>query len=147
MTGEGLPTLLNWEVKEAPYAGYGVLRFSGGRVARKSGLEDTELAAIIDIDAGKVVAIEPQRQGSRVSTWTWDGDRLRIASIDGVTDEYQLRRVAVAVVGPGSQLPRRDGPQGEAWAPWDQPFGAPRPDVRHRKYSKPKSLFQFLFGN
>lgn len=132
MTGEGLPKLLAWDVQKPPYAGYGVLRFSGGRVVGKDGFEDTELAAIIDISAAKVIAIEPNRQGSRTAAWTWDGDTLQIASVDGVTDQYQLHPVNVAVVGNR-----------------DQPFGAdgmPRAERPQRRY-KPKSFFEFLFGN
>jgi tetratricopeptide (TPR) repeat protein len=151
MTGEGLPKILSWEIKEPPYAGYGILRFSGGRVAGKNGFEETELAAIIDIDAAKVVAIQPHRQGARVATWTWDGDRLQVASVDGVTDEYQLRPVNVAVVGPGQGQRRPYGDSGTTYgspSPWD-PFGTqpvPRPEPR-RRYQKPKTLFDLLFGN
>ncbi len=130
MTGEGLPKLLSWEVQKPPYAGYGILRFTGGRVQTKNGFEETELAAIIDIGGAKVMAIEPHRQGSRVATWTWDGDRLQIASVDGVTDEYQLRPVNVAAVSNRDQTYSGDS--------------APR---QERRRSKPKSLFEFLFGN
>jgi hypothetical protein len=125
MTGDGVPKLLAWDVQKAPYAGYGILRFAGGSVRGKSGPEDTELAAIIDIGAGKVLAIEPHRQGSRVATWTWDGDRLQIASVDGVTDEYQLRPVNVPVAG-------------------NQTLSSDRSE---RRRSRPKSFFEFLFGN
>ncbi|HEY8127286.1 MAG TPA: tetratricopeptide repeat protein [Hyphomicrobium sp.] len=133
MTGEGLPKLLAWDIQQPPYAGYGILRFSGGRIAGKGGLEETELAAIIDIGATKVMAIEPHRRGSRVATWTWDGDRLQVASIDGVTDEFQLRPVNVAVVGPGGQ-----------------PFGIDgmaRQESRPQRRYKPKTIFDLLFGN
>lgn len=130
MTGEGVPKLLSWEVQKPPYAGYGILRFSGGSVRGKNGPEETELAAIIDIGGAKVLAIEPHRQGTRVAQWTWDGDRLRIASVDGVTDEYQLHPVNVAVVGNRNQGYGADGT---------------RPD-RSQRRSKPKSIFEFLFG-
>jgi len=46
MIGEGLPKLLAWEVQKPPYAGYGILRFSGGSVRGKSGPED--FAALLD---------------------------------------------------------------------------------------------------
>lgn len=130
MTGEGTPKLLAWELQNPPYARYGILRFSGGSVHGKSGPEDTELAAVIDIGAGKVMAIEPHRQGARVASWTWDGDRLQIASVDGVTDEYQLHPVAVAAVGNRDQAYGLDGQRQE----------------RQQRRSKPKSFFQLLFG-
>jgi tetratricopeptide (TPR) repeat protein len=147
MIGEGMPKLLEWEVKAPPYASYGILRFSGGSVAGKNGPEETELAAIVDISARKVVAIQPNKQGARVATWTWDGDHLQVASVDGVTDEYRLRTVAVAVVGAGTQR-RYDASQGQSWSPWDQPFGGPPPrETRQRRSAKPKSIFDLLFGN
>lgn len=142
MIGEGLPKLLEWEIKAPPYASYGILRFSGGSVAGKNGPEDTELAAIVDIAAAKVIAIQPNKQGARVATWTWDGDHLQVASVDGVTDEYQLRPVAVAVVGAGAQR-RYDAQTGQSWSPWDQPSSR---DSRQRRY-KPKTIFDLLFGN
>lgn len=129
MMGEGMPKLLAWEIQKPPYAGYGVLRFSGGRVPGKGGFEETELAAIIDIGAAKVIAIEPNRQGSRTATWTWDGDTLQIASVDGATDQYQLRPVNVAAAG--NRAPGYDATKG---------------DRSQRRY-KPKSIFEFLFGN
>ena len=91
MMGEGKPKLLAWELRDAPHKGYGVLRFAGGKVPGKSGPEDTELAAIIDIENGRVLAIQPHRQGARVAAWTWEDDRVQIASVDGVTDEFAVR--------------------------------------------------------
>jgi len=148
MIGEGVPKLLDWEVKAPPYASYGILRFSGGSIAGKAGPEDTELAAIVDIAAAKVIAIQPNKQGARVATWTWDGDHLQVASVDGVTDEYQLRTMAVAAAGSGQQR-RYDASQGsQSWSPWDQPFGGPPPrESRQRRAAKPKTIFDFLFGN
>jgi len=150
LMGDGLPKLLSWEIKAAPYASYGILRFSGGRIAGKSGPEETELAAVIDIPGAKVIAIEPNRQGTKVSNWTWDGDRLQVASVDGVTDEYQLRPVAVAVVGAGVGRRPDEVQSAQPWAPWDQPLGmspTQRQDSRPRHSGKPKTLFDLFFGN
>jgi tetratricopeptide (TPR) repeat protein len=148
MTGTGLPKLLSWEVKQPPYAGYGILRFSGGRVAVKGGVEEAELAAIIDIASAKVIAIEPDRLGSRVAAWTWDGDSLHVASVDGATDQYQLRPVNVAVVGQRRPYGAA-GQVGDAGS-WDQPFGidaTPKSEQRSQRRSKPKTIFDLLFGN
>ncbi|WP_045836718.1 tetratricopeptide repeat protein [Hyphomicrobium sp. 99] len=148
MTGEGLPKLLDWEVRPPPYAAYGILRFSGGRVPVKGGgFEDAELAALVDIAQAKVIAIEPHKQGNRVATWTWDGDSLLVASVDGATDQYQLRPVNVAVVG--QRRPYGAGQAGTAGS-WDQPFGfdpTPKSEQRSQRRSKPKSIFDLLFGN
>jgi len=130
MTGEGLPKLLDWEVKAPPYANYGILHFSGGRVPVKGGgFEDAELAAIIDIPSAKVIAIEPHKQGNRVATWTWDGDSLLVASVDGATDQYQLRPVNVAVAGQ------------------KRPYGTGQAGDAPQRRSRPKTIFDLLFGN
>jgi hypothetical protein len=155
MIGEGMPKLLAWDLKEPPHKGYGILRFAGGKVTGKSGPEDTELAAIIDIDNGRVLAIQPHRQGARVATWTWDDDRVQIASVDGVTDEFSIRstKAPVAALSGTAGAQRRlnsDGPTSAAWAPWDQPIGTPRneqqPQRRAQRSSKPKTLFDLLFN-
>lgn len=157
MIGEGKPKLLAWELKEPPHKGYGVLRFSGGTVAGKNGPEETELAAVIDIDNGKLLAIQPHRQGVRVASWQWDNDRLQIASVDGVTDEFAIRSEASVATPVGGYSQRRSAhtsgaPQSSVWAPWDQPLGVPvgsqRPAKRTtaQKKQKPKSIFELLFN-
>ncbi len=154
MMGEGKPQLLSWEVKEPPYSAYGILKFSGGQVPGKSGLEATELAAIIDIEGRKVIAIQPHRQGARVAGWTWEENRLQVASIDGVTDEFALHTTKPVPTGvPSSFSSRRSyasESSGATWAPWDQPLGMPssgrepRPQKKYKQ--KPKTLFQLLFN-
>lgn len=153
MMGAGNPKLIAWELKEPPHKGYGLLRFYGGKVPGKNGLEDMELAAIIDINQARVIAIQPNKQGTREARWTWEDDRVQIASVDGVTDEYAIRSVKpppVAVSGysrRGSQGVEASG--GSAWAPWDQPLGAPRGNQRttaRKKSKKPKTLFELLFN-
>lgn len=159
MMGEGAPKLLEWELKKAPYKGYGVLRFASGRVLGKSGPEDTEQAAIVDIENAKVLAIQPSRQGQRVATWTWEDDRVQVASIDGVTDEFALRSVKAEAEAPlaAAPAPRRAAPaarQPAGWSPWDTPFGQPQAERREqrrqattrRHQPKPKSLFDLIFN-
>lgn len=152
MMGEGVPKLVAWDIQPPPHAGYGILRFSGGRVPVKTGFEDTEYAAIIDIDGGKLLGIQPQRQGAKTATWTWDGNRLQVASVDGVTDEYQLRATQVSVFGPGPNVdPRRSYDGSQSWSQWDQGGGsmqpAPRPEPRPQRRYRPKTIFDLLFGN
>lgn len=161
MMGEGSPKLLEWELKKEPYKGYGVLRFSAGRVIGTSGPEETEQSAIVDIDNAKVVAVQPSRQGSRIAKWTWEDDRVQIASIDGVTDEFPLRMSARAVAEPA--IPTSPGTSrraasksysGSAWSPWGQPFGMGEGDQKSRRSAssqrrhqpKPKSIFDLLFN-
>ena len=160
MIGEGQPKILGWELKEPPYKGYGILRFAGGTVTGKSGPEDTELAAVIDIDNSKVLAIQPNRQGVRVAQWTWDADRLQVASVDGVTDEYSIRSAAsanAALTGAPAGYSSRKTEEGASssssvWAPWDQPLGVPLGAQKSakrttaQKKQKPKSIFDLLFN-
>ncbi len=155
MMGEGKPQLLAWELKTPPHKGYGVLRFSGGKVATKTGPEETELAAIIDIESARVLAIQPHRQGVRVAAWTWEEDRVQIASVDGVTDEFAVRsakaRETPVAAQPAPDRPRRTA-QGASkpstWAPWDQPMGTPKSERREQRRTsqKPKTLFELLFN-
>ncbi len=101
MLGKGQPKLLAWELKESPYRGIGLLRFQAGALSTKTGEEDLELVAVVDVDMGVVIAIEPHRQGDKVATWTWDGNRVTVATADGVTDEFELRVGRPEVVGSG----------------------------------------------
>jgi hypothetical protein len=152
MLGEGKPKLLAWEVRPAPVKGIGVLRFHGGTMKSRAGAEDVELAAIVDLIEGKVIAIEPHKQGSKTSNWTWEQGRVIVASVDGVIDEFPLRSAAEQPIA-GAQ---RRGPDNAAgytgWAPWGEPwaggFGTPqpRPTQRSSQKKKPKTLFDLLFN-
>lgn len=145
MMGEGAPKLLDWEVKKAPFKGYGVLRFASGRVLTPNGAEDTEEAAIIDIDNAKVIAIQPQRQGSKVAKWSWEDDRVQVASIDGVTDEFSLRTTRTAEAAPAAAVPKRSQSySGGAWAPWQGDKDSRR--QAQRRQPKPKTIFDLLFN-
>jgi hypothetical protein len=159
MMGDGAPKLLEWELKKPPYKGYGVLRFASGRVLGKSGPEDTEQAAIIDIENAKVIAIQPNRQGPKTATWTWEDDRVQVASIDGVTDEFALRSAKPVTAEPAMVpvAPRRavTSEKSGGWAPWDQTFGSSQSERREprrqasgqqRRQPKPKSIFDLLFN-
>ncbi|MEZ5899736.1 MAG: tetratricopeptide repeat protein [Hyphomicrobiaceae bacterium] len=159
MMGEGTPKLLEWELKKEPYKGYGVLRFAAGQVVGPSGAEDTEQSAIIDIENDKVIAIQPSRQGKKVAKWTWEDDRVQIASIDGVTDEFPLRLNAPVVAEPAipkggaSRRTASKSYSGSTWSPWDQPFGefqgnqpSRRSASQRRHQPKPKSIFDLLFN-
>lgn len=157
MIGAGKPQLLDWEVKKVPNAGYGVLRFAGGEVLTKSGPETTELAAIVDIETKKVIAIQPNKQGLRVASWTWEPDRLQVASIDGVTDEFQLRAPSAVTVEAAPPAPVKKtrsagADSGKTWSPWDQ-LSDPQPRAereqrpQRRASAKPKTIFDLLFGN
>ena len=150
MMGSGQPKLLEWELKEAPFKGIGLLRFFGGSVAGKSGAEDMELIAVVNVDASVVVAIEPHRQGDKLSTWTWENGKITVASVDGVTDEFMVGAARNQIAGGGERRYMSATEPGAAWAPWDTPFGggfgqsAPTKKVTVKK--KPKTIFDLLFN-
>lgn len=151
--GGGTPRLIRWELKDGPFRGVGVLHFHGGQVVGRGGTSaDIEQAAIVDVERGLVVAIEPHRQGERVATWTWEDGRVTVASVDGVTDTFTLRVPRASVAAPSGR--RYQGQDGSDWAPWNTPFGTiggapsapPTKRATVKKKKKPKSLFELLFN-
>jgi tetratricopeptide (TPR) repeat protein len=128
MLGKGQPRILEWEVKKPPFQGIAILRFAAGTLDNPRGAEEVEYAAIIDLQANAVVAIEMQRLGAKVATWTWDEGKVIVANADGITDEFQLRQAKLPV----AQAPKRPAD------PWG--WGA-----EQRQQRKPKSLFDLLF--
>jgi tetratricopeptide (TPR) repeat protein len=127
MLGKGQPRILEWEVKKPPFQGIAILRFAAGALETGRGGEEVEYAAIVDLQANAVVAIEMQRLGSKVATWTWDEGKVIVANADGITDEFQLRQNKQPV----AQAPKRSGD------PWG--WGS------EQRSRKPKSLFDLLF--
>lgn len=145
MAGEGSPKLISWETRPAPLKHIGVLTFSGGTVKSENGDEETEFAAILNTSTNTVVAIEPHRQGSKVSTWTWGDDKVTVAAVDGVTDEFQLesRRQPVAS---SAQRRRYSETSEDPWAdPWADSRQRSRRSARPAR-RKPKTLFDLLFN-
>ncbi|WP_295559168.1 tetratricopeptide repeat protein [uncultured Hyphomicrobium sp.] len=143
MLGSGQPKLLEWQIKEAPFQGIGTLRFFAGQ----SGKDDIEMIAVVDFQAGVVVAVEPHKQGAKVATWSWDAGKVTVASVDGVTDEFDLRAGAGDAMAGAVGGRRYTTTQTGAWAPWDSPLGGgfeqPAPK---RVKKKSKTLFDLLFN-
>lgn len=127
MLGKGQPRILEWEVKKPPFQGIAILRFYAGSLENPRGPEEVEYAAIVDLQANQVVAIEMQRLGAKVATWTWDEGKVIVANADGITDEFQLRQAKLPVAA----APKR---------PVD-PWGS----GSEQRTRKPKSLFDLLF--
>ena len=173
---ETAPRIVNWEIKQYPFRGIGVLRYEAGTIAADQ--EDSEkaraallafdpkaakkskpsnrikvaYAAIVDLNSAKVVGIEPVRYGNKLTAWNWREDgRLNVVGRDGVSSELQLRQVAVAN--------NRRNPYGSnggntsVWGPNGQTvYGGPdafrqRKIVKKRRRKKKKNFFQLLFGN
>jgi tetratricopeptide (TPR) repeat protein len=158
-TGSGQPRLIDYEVKKAPFKGIGVLRFKGGTVATSSGQQDIELTAIIDLTARSVVAVEPHKLGAKSATWTWEDGRVVVASIDGVTDEFNLRGAAGGLgAARGDVRVRRGAGDVEVVSPNGDLVPPAKSDRPQRSAggnsgsgssgrAKPKSIFDLLFGN
>ena len=153
--GTGPPKLIDWEAKKAPLKGIGILRFQGGTLASKSGPLDVELTAIVDINARTVIAVEPHKLGTKTAKWTWEEGRVVVASIDGVTDEFNLRPTSQPQLTPKQQR-AADARNGESRNNDDgDQLDKPRHEraqrsagnQNSRSSSKPKSIFQLLFGN
>jgi tetratricopeptide (TPR) repeat protein len=157
MMGDGRPRLLEWDLKQPPLKGIGTLRFWAGSVQARTGPEEVEQVAIVDLTAGSVVGVSLHRQGNRMSKWTWEDSKVVVASIDGVTDELTLRpkQPEASAAAP---VPRRvsEGPApvrsaNPSWVPWDTGGGwneqRSRPSPPPQRQAKPKNFFQLLFGN
>ena len=149
--GDSQPKLLEWDVKAAPYKGLAVLTFHAGQQDGRAGLEDVVHAAVIDIPARKLVAIETVREGARNATWTWEEAKLSITGVDGHLEEYTLKALKDVAQQPA---PRRvAGPEGfakqtgpPAWAPWSQNYGGGWQDNRRPPQpQQSKSLFDMFF--
>jgi tetratricopeptide (TPR) repeat protein len=136
MLGKGRPRILDWEVKSAPFAGIGVLRFNAGVADGPRGPEEIEQAAIVDLQASTVVAVETVRRGAKQGQMTWDAGKLVLASADGTTEELALR----------SDKPKEPAPpkrvvadKQKEWSPWGSTWDSGK--------KRPKTLFELLFGN
>jgi tetratricopeptide (TPR) repeat protein len=161
--GKGRPQLIEWERKKAPFSGVGILRFTAGRLEVAAGAtEDLESAAIIDVNAQALLGMPLNKKGSRTATWTWDENKLVVASAEGLTEEFLIRggRILQApvtgapVASAGQKRPFGEsqgkaggGGSTPAWAPWAQPSAPPPQNRQASRPQKPKSLFEMLFGN
>jgi tetratricopeptide (TPR) repeat protein len=143
MAGDGKPKLLEWEAKQPPLKGIATLRFAAGAVPGAMGPEEVEQVAILDLNNNSVIGIEPHREGKKVATWTWQDDRVVVASVDGATDEFILR---ANVARGGSDGRRYSSSDGGVWTPFGQLDSSNQGERRERRRSKPKSIFQLLFN-
>jgi hypothetical protein len=136
MLGKGRPRILDWEVKTAPFAGIGVLRFHAGVADGPRGPEEIEQAAILDLQSSTVVAVETVRRGAKQGQLTWDAGKLVLASADGTSEELALRTEKPKEPAPPKRV-AADKQKG--WSPWGSTWDYGK--------KRPKTLFELLFGN
>jgi tetratricopeptide (TPR) repeat protein len=134
MLGKGQPRILEWEVKTAPFANIGVLRFHAGVVDGPRGAEEVERVAIVDLQSNAVLAVETDRRGGKKGQLTWDAGKLLLASADGPSEELALR--AEKKEAPPKRVSEKPK---DGWAPWGTWGSSGK--------GKPKTLFDLLFGN
>lgn len=139
MIGKGMPRILAWEVKSAPFADIGVLRFHAGVVDARRGPEEIEQVAIVDLQADSVVAVETQRRGTKLARMTWDEGKLVVASADGTKGEYVLRPDKSKEIAAAPRKRQASRRQRSTWSPWGSTW--------NRRRGRPKTLFELLFGN
>jgi tetratricopeptide (TPR) repeat protein len=161
MLGKGAPKLLAWDRQKAPHAGFGVLRFTAGRI-ESLGL-DLEAAAIIDIASPALLGLPLNKRGDKTATWSWEENKLVVASAEGLTEEFALKGVRVgtpmaAANTEKASTPRRErerepnsggsksGGSSPSWSPWAQPGSNSQPNRQASKPQKPASIFELLFG-
>jgi tetratricopeptide (TPR) repeat protein len=156
-----VPRLIEFEVKSGAQVGIGILRFTAGQVDGASAPEEVEHGAVLDLQANTVLAVETMRQGEQRASWTWEDDKLVVASLDGFKQEYAFktplaRDEQIAKAGPAAtaRQPRSKQQQarqsGQAWNPFEDgwPGNSGGTAAKQRApQQKPKTLFQLLFGN
>jgi tetratricopeptide (TPR) repeat protein len=146
--GNEAPRLLDWEMKKSPFKGVGVLRYRAGKLGPPDKAEEIEMAAIVDVSNGRVVSLEPYRQGQKLAVWTWEGGTVNVKGPDGVTSEFKLRaarqskRPLSAARQPQTLESLLFGDNGDAATP---PSYGQRKTVAQKKRKKTKSIFDLFF--
>jgi tetratricopeptide (TPR) repeat protein len=88
MYGVGEPELLNWQILKGTLRGIGLLHYDAG--ASLEG-ERLEYIAVVDLWAGKVIAIEPGRWGERQAEWAWTAFAVVVVDPLGIPSRVQVR--------------------------------------------------------
>ena len=147
MLGKGAPKIVAWERQKAPYAAFGLLRFKAGRLdTSATTFEELEGAAIIDIQNQIVLGLTLNKKGSKAAAWSWEDNRLVVASAEGLSEEFLLKGIkagsglsaAAAAAAADKSAPRREasagasqsGPKSSgqpAWSPWSKDNGSKLP--------------------
>jgi tetratricopeptide (TPR) repeat protein len=88
MYGSGEPELLNWLLLHDSLRGVGLMHYYAGGSAEG---ERLEYIAVVDVWAGRLIAIEPGRWGERQAEWTWTDRAVVVTDPQGVPSRVQVR--------------------------------------------------------
>lgn len=88
MYGQGEPELLDWKMLKGPLRRTGMLSYYAGSSPDGRRLD---YAALIDMQAGKLLGIEPLRWGDREAEWTWNELALVVEDPQGVPNTLELK--------------------------------------------------------
>jgi tetratricopeptide (TPR) repeat protein len=91
MYGSGEPELLNWQLLHDSLRGVGLMHYYAGNSSQG---ERLEYIAVVDIWAGRLIAIEPGRWGERQAEWTWSDRAVVVTDPQGVPSRVQVRDAA-----------------------------------------------------
>ncbi len=129
MHGEGEPEILEWTLLSESLRGFGLLRYSAGRLP-DAFAETTryEFIAIIDVRKNLVVSIEPFITGESEAKWAWTQTGVTVTDAEGVISAHELR----AAPKPRPQVQPQE-------RPWYEDDGR-----RYRR--QPRGLFDWLFN-
>ncbi|MGF1619289.1 MAG: tetratricopeptide repeat protein [Rhodomicrobiaceae bacterium] len=95
MHGEGQPEILEWTPLSDFLRGFGLLRYSAGRLPNTpaDAVENNryEFVAIVDVNRQNVVSIEPYLAGTEKAKWDWTKTSVVVTDVDGVISAHELR--------------------------------------------------------
>lgn len=88
MYGSGRPELLSWQRLKGAFRRTGLLRYYAGTTPEG---ERLEYIALVDVKAGRLLAIEPGRWGQRQADWSWSDAAVMVVDPQGVPSQVKLR--------------------------------------------------------
>ncbi len=92
MHGQGEPQILEWTELSDYLRGFGLLRYSAGRMSEA--VDDKsryEFVAIVDLRRESVVSIEPYLIGEAQAKWDWSKTGVVVTDAEGVVSAHELR--------------------------------------------------------
>lgn len=131
MHGEGTPEILDWTTLSENLRGFGLLRYSAGKLPDALVEKDRyEFVAIIDLRENVVVSIEPYLTGTNEAKWAWSNTGVVVTDTEGVISAHELRAAP-------KPKPRVQETREPSWY---------EDDRREYRRRRPQNLFDWLFN-